>query len=242
MGCLAMPDLDAAERFLAGRGRLLDRRRFERLFRAGEAGPVRDAVAAYRNPDGGFGHGLEPDGRCPGSQPAAVALALRTLHGCDAWDEALVRGACDWLESVAPAEGGATFVDPSIEGWPRAPWWQPQEGLPPSLVSTGPIASVLLQRGVAHPWLDRAAAWLREAAPSATSTYDLLGALAFAEHEPGLAERLAPALAAADMTDAPTNLGEQQPDGGWMFPWPEWNDVATADWRGSITVDALSRR
>ena len=232
-----MPDLDAAERFLAAGARVLDRRRFERHFRDGEAGPVRDAVAAYRNPDGGFGHALEPDGRCPGSQPAAMQLALKTLHEADAWDDALVRGACEWLAATAPPEGGTFFVHRNVEGWPHAPWWRPDHG--PSLITTGPIVSVLLHRGVEHPWIDRAVAWLREAAPHATSTYDLLGALAFAEHEPGLRERLEPALAAADMSEAPTNHGEQQPDGGWMFPFPEWSPAATADWRGSITVDAL---
>ncbi|MEA2125122.1 MAG: hypothetical protein QOI80_1904, partial [Solirubrobacteraceae bacterium] len=190
--------------------------------------------------DGGFGHALEPDGRCPGSQPAAQQLALRTLDEADAWDEELVRGACDWLASVAPAEGGVPFVDPNVVGWPHAPWWQPVDGLPPSLVTTGPIAATLLARGVEHPWLEGAVAWLREAAPGATSTYDLLGALAFAEHEPGLRERLEPALAAADMSEAPTNRGDQQADGGWDFPWPHWNATATADWRGSITVDALA--
>ncbi len=251
-----MPDLAAAERFLAAHARVLDRRRFERLFGGGAAAPVRDAVAAYRNADGGFGQALEPDGRCPGSQPPAVALALRTLHECDAWDEDLVRGACDWLQSVAPAEGGTTFVEPSIEGWPAAPWWRPQPGLPASLVSTGPIAAVLLERGVEHPWLDRAVAWLREAAPEATEMYDLIGALAFAGHAPGLAKRLAPAVAAADTSHNPLwfaaaldpaeverHLDDlaaaQQPDGGWTIHFPVWSAVAEADWRGSATVDAL---
>src|SRR3954470_11548328 len=91
------PDLDAAERFLAAHGRVLDRRRFERLFRGGDADPVARAVAAYRNADGGFGHALEPDARGPGSQPATVALALRTLDECDAWDADLVAGALSWL-------------------------------------------------------------------------------------------------------------------------------------------------
>ena len=81
-----MPDLDLAEQFLAAQGRILDRRRFERLFRGGDAAPVRDAVAAYRNADGGFGHGIEPDGRTPGTQPAATELALRILDQADAWD------------------------------------------------------------------------------------------------------------------------------------------------------------
>src|SRR5213082_1441798 len=87
------PDLDAAERFLAAHGRVLDRRRFERAFRASHAGPVVSAVAAYRNADGGFGHALEPDCRAPGSQPAAVAMALSIMDETGAWDEDLVRGA-----------------------------------------------------------------------------------------------------------------------------------------------------
>jgi hypothetical protein len=57
---MSIPDIAAAEQFIAAHGRVLDGRRFGRLFRGGEAQPVRDAVAAYRNPDGGFGHGLEP--------------------------------------------------------------------------------------------------------------------------------------------------------------------------------------
>ena len=35
----------------------------------------------------------------------------------DAWDEDLVRGACDWLAAVAPAEGGAAFVEATVVGW-----------------------------------------------------------------------------------------------------------------------------
>ena len=86
MGLMTKPDMDAAARYLAANGRVLERRRFERLFADGGAGPVRDAVAAYRNADGGFGHALEPDGRCPGSQPLAIEFALRVLHETDAWD------------------------------------------------------------------------------------------------------------------------------------------------------------
>ena len=101
------PDFDAAAAFIAANARVVDRRRFQRLFGDQAAGPVRDAVAAYRNDDGGFGHALEPDCRAPGSQPLAVEMALRILDEADAWDEALVLGACDWLAAVAPAEGGA---------------------------------------------------------------------------------------------------------------------------------------
>src|SRR2546426_9530848 len=104
------PDVDAAARFLAGNARILDRRRFERLFSGGDARHVRDAVAAFCNSDGGFGHALEPDGRTPASQPAAVAMALGPLDETDAWDEELVAGACEWLSAHAPPPGGAPVV------------------------------------------------------------------------------------------------------------------------------------
>jgi hypothetical protein len=148
--------VDAAARFIAGNARVLDRRRFERLFAGGDARQVRDAVAAFRNSDGGFGHALEPDGRTPASQPPAVAMALRTLDEADAWDEELVEGACEWLAANAPDEGGASFVEPTVEGWPNAPWWEAEDGRPASLYCTGDIAGTLHARHVEHPWLDGA--------------------------------------------------------------------------------------
>src|SRR5262249_41122089 len=110
-----MADIARAELFLVTTGRVLDRRRFECLFQGGDPQAVRDAVAAYRRSDGGFGHGLEPDGRDPATQPGAIEKALHTLHEADAWDDELVRGACDWLERNAPEQGGVVFVMPTIE-------------------------------------------------------------------------------------------------------------------------------
>jgi hypothetical protein len=154
---------------------------------------VRDAVAAYRNEDGGFGHALEPDGRAPGSQPAATEMALRILDEADAWDEALVRGACDWLAAVAPAEGGAAFVEAGpLEGGPHAPWWMPEEGHPASLVATGLITGTLHARGFSHPWLDGATEvmWNRIGKLGADMPagigggYEMFGVLAFLQHVP----------------------------------------------------------
>jgi hypothetical protein len=179
-------DIMAAEQFLAGHARVVDRRVFQRLFRGGSPVGVRDAVAAYRNDDGGFGHALEPDCRAGASQPATTEMALRLLHLADAWDEELARAACDWLASVAPAAGGATFVEPSVNEAPHAPWWVPAEGNPPSPIQTGQIAATLYARGVAHPWLDRATPvmWdlienLAEPGP-----YEMFGVLAFLDSVP----------------------------------------------------------
>jgi hypothetical protein len=188
------PDIDAAAQFVAGNARVVDRRRFGRLFAGGHARPVRDAVAAYHNSDGGFGHALEPDGRAPDSQPPATELALRILDECDAWDDDLAAGACRWLEATAPAEGGAAFVDPGLGSWPHAPWWVPEEGRPASLIITGLIAGTLHKRQARHPWLDRATEVMwsrigRLTGPGGPATgpgggYEMLGVLYFLQHVP----------------------------------------------------------
>jgi hypothetical protein len=178
------PDFDAAADFLAANARVLDRRVFQRLFSGGAAEPVRDAVAAYRNADGGFGHALEPDCRSAASQPAAVEMAMRIMDLADAWDERLVRDAIDWLATIAPAEGGAAFVQPSVAEGPHAPWWVPAEGA--SLIQTGQIAAMLYAHGIAHPWLDGAARvmWSGIERLSDPNGYEMFGVLAFLEHVP----------------------------------------------------------
>ena len=200
-------DITAARQFLAASGRVLDQRRFERLFTGGQAGPVRDAVAAYRNPDGGFGQALEPDGRCPGSQPLAIELALEILDEADAWDDALVHGALGWLEANAPREGGSVSFAENIDGWPHAPWWVPEEGGPASLISTGLLAGTLHSRGVRHPWLDRATGlmWALMGQLEKAGPYDLRAAAHFLDHVPdtgraaAMMDQLAPLITSPDV-------------------------------------------
>jgi len=183
---MTKPDIDAAAQYLAANARVLERRRFERLFSGGGPQPVRDAVAAYRNPDGGFGHALEPDGRCPGSQPLAIAFALNVLDEADAWDAGLAEGACDWLAAHAPPGGGTVFVAPSMAGWPHAPWLVPEDGEPPSLITTGLIAGTLHARRMEHPWLDGATAlmWSRIGSVASTGPYDMRAVLRFLDSVP----------------------------------------------------------
>ncbi len=183
---MAKPDIDAAAQYLAANARVLERRRFGRLFSGGGPLPVRDAVAAYRNADGGFGQALEPDGRGPGSQPLAIEFALRVLHEADAWDTGLAEGACEWLAAHAPPGGGAVFVSPSIDGWPHAPWLVPEEGEPASLITTGLIAGTLHARRVEHPWLDGATAllWSRIGSLTSTGPYDMRAVLRFLDSVP----------------------------------------------------------
>src|SRR5215211_5959460 len=61
--------LARAEEFIWSNARLLERRLFAHLFKGAAAEPVHAALRAYQNADGGFGNALEPDKRCPDSQP-----------------------------------------------------------------------------------------------------------------------------------------------------------------------------
>lgn len=180
------PDTDAAERFLVSHARVLELRRFERLFRGGEASAVRDAVAAYRNSDGGFGQALEPDCRCPDSQPLALDFALRVLHEADAWDGSLVDGALRWLTEREATGGGAVFVEPFASHWTHAPWYAPQPGRAPSIISTGYLAGTLHERGTAHPWLDGATSvmWRLIEGSTGIDPIEMLAVLYFLDRVP----------------------------------------------------------
>jgi hypothetical protein len=189
----SMSAFDDAAAFIAGHARRLEQLRFAWLFRAEAAttnnvtsDDITAEVATYRNPDGGFGHAMEPDLRCAASQPAAVEMALRVMDECDAWDETLVGGACDWLASVAPAAGGAAALEDGADQGPHAPWWVPEEGHPPSLVLTGMIAGTLYARGHRHQWLEGAThvMWDGIEAMTEASPYPLYGVLRFLQHVP----------------------------------------------------------
>src|SRR5579859_7912749 len=114
-------DLPAAEHFIWSAARLVDRHRYALLFADGPAEPVVEALRGYRNPDGGFGHGLEPDLRGPGSQPTPTLYALEILNEAGAADGELARSARAWIASVAEQDGGVPNVLPGYEGYPHAP-------------------------------------------------------------------------------------------------------------------------
>lgn len=180
------PDIHAARRFLAAQARVLEVRQFEYLFADGDAAPIREAVAAYRNADGGFGHALEPDCRCPDSHPMAIDFALRTLNEAEVWDQELADGALRWLSQHAPTEGGAVFPGSYGSGWPHAPWYTPQENDRASIISTSYIAGTLQARKIVHPWLERATDLLWTLIDTLTTTdpYEVRSAFYFLDQVP----------------------------------------------------------
>ena len=148
-----MDAIDAAERFLWRNARLLERLRFEHLFREGDADGVIDALRPYQRPDGGFGNALEPDFRGPISQPTTADSALRVLDEVERLPGDLVQPLCDWLTKVTTDEGGVPMVLSSASAYPRAPWWDPPEDQRASILPTSGLAGHLHRYGVDHPWL-----------------------------------------------------------------------------------------
>ena len=163
-------DLAAAADFLAGSARVLDRRRFDLLFGDGEPGPVLAAVDGYRNPDGGYGWGLEPDLRSRTSQPGGGLHAFEAFADVAPVVSGRARELCDWLEGVTLADGGLPFALRVPDAAACAPFWASADGTESSLQITAVVAATAhrvaaFDPAVAgHPWLARATEYCLSAA------------------------------------------------------------------------------
>ncbi len=100
-------------------------------------GPVADVfttLAAHQNPDGGFGHGLEPDVRTPASSALATSIALHWLRAVNApATTPLVMRALAYLRATLdPASLTWPMLPPAAQAAPHAPWWHDAEGSLPA--------------------------------------------------------------------------------------------------------------
>jgi hypothetical protein len=181
--------LARAERFVLLNARLIDRLRFQYLFRGGSGAAVAEALTPYANDDGGFGNALEPDLRGRESQPQPVEVAFHVMDdiaGDVPFDGPLVRRACDFLLSVATGEGGVPFVLPTVGGTPSAPWWLEAGDFGANLNPTAALAGLLHKHRVDHPFLAGATRFCWTAIEAATDVrpYDAFAVLLFLDHVP----------------------------------------------------------
>jgi hypothetical protein len=176
-------DLSSAERFLLTNARLLDRHRAAVLLHGAPVTPVLDALQAYRNPDGGFGHALEPDVRGPESEPASTLHALDVLGEIEALDDPMVGAAAAWVGSIADPDGGIPTVLPTAAAYPHAPWMVPSEG---GSALTYALVAALLDAESSEPWLQLASewCWATVEGPEMLSAYSLKFALDFLDRVP----------------------------------------------------------
>lgn len=175
-----------AQDFIWRNARQIERFLFSYLFDHGSQEQVLTALRAYQNEDGGFGNALEPDKRCPSSQPQDIEFALHILDMIDAMHDPMVAHACDYLVTITTPEGGVPFALPTLNVYPHAPWWTTEDNPPASLNPTAAITGLLLKHGVRHPWIETASAfcWRQIAETDIDAFHMLMPAITFLEYVP----------------------------------------------------------
>ncbi len=116
--------------FLKTQARPLERALFAFHFEDGDEAAVIEQLASFRNPDGGFGHALEPDVFTPSSSALATGIALRhiTEMDCPEGDD-LVPGAIDYLLGTLDRTHLLWRPVPEdVNDAPHAPWWHDEDG------------------------------------------------------------------------------------------------------------------
>lgn len=126
---LSFESFQSAGRFLETYGRPLDVARFRFHFAGGDRQVVLDELATFQNPDGGFGHALEPDLRCPQSSPLATSHAFQVLRELDTSPQqpevaTLVQPTIAYLLATCD-RGLLTWhnLPNGVDAYPHAPWW-----------------------------------------------------------------------------------------------------------------------
>ena len=158
-------DLAAAADFMAAHARVLDRRRFDRLFRDGDDDSVLAAVDAYRNPDGGYGWGLEPDLRSRTSQPGGALHAFEAMADAAPTVTDHAVELCNWLTRVALDDGGLPFAFEIPDPAGCAPFWVDADSTTSNLQITAVVTAQAYRVAeydpamAEPPWLERATAY-----------------------------------------------------------------------------------
>jgi hypothetical protein len=188
-----------ARQFMHTQARLLERLLFAVRFEQADRSSVGRLISAYQNPDGGLGHALEPDLRCPESQPLFVEVGLSALHEAGWRDEQRCISICSFLESISDSSGLVPTILPNALLSPRASHWA-SAGVP-DLNPTAGICGLLHFQDIQHPWLERATQrccqLLLEAPPSEAHTLASATYLAEYHPDPQVRERIAEQIAAS---------------------------------------------
>jgi hypothetical protein len=148
--------------FMQTHARLLDRRRFELLFAGGTPEAAFAALSGYANPDGGFGHGIEPDLRSAASQPAGALHAFEVLAEAGPATSPLAGLLCDWLDTASLPDGGLPFAAGGAAGAGVAPFWAGADSAASSLHITSAVCG-MAHRVAAHDPAVAGHAWLARA-------------------------------------------------------------------------------
>lgn len=141
-------NLEKARDFVYRKGTLLERALFAWLFEGGSLERLHQIILCYKNPDNGFGHGLEHDLKAPQSNPLALEYLLGLMKHAGVPAGSIFAGAAAWVEARMD-ERGDMRNPPETRDYPLEAWWREQGGqtMPDSIVGN------LMQFGAASPSL-----------------------------------------------------------------------------------------
>ncbi len=153
---LSKKDFIKARDFILTNARMIERRLFDFHFANGDMNGVYHAVYAYRNPDGGFGHGMEPDTASPESQPLFSIMALETLDEVGyLTKEIILRDFMPYFERITTEKGGIPWMFrpkstyPCEEHFKTVKEWS-------ALSTTAPLLGILEKYEIDIPWMKKA--------------------------------------------------------------------------------------
>ena len=134
-------DLKHVSNWMHRNARELDLKIWDCLFAGGKAVAVADAMVAYQNEDGGFGHGIDPDNWNVNSVPYATLYAIETLElvGFHDINHSVYQGIRKYLNATAPDKW--IFTLPTNKDYPHASFYNYDEQYN-KVESTGVIISL----------------------------------------------------------------------------------------------------
>ncbi len=145
-----------ARDFILTNARMIERRLFDFHFGSGNIEGVYHAVYAYRNVDGGFGHGMEPDTASPESQPLFSIMALETLDEIGyLTPELILKDFMPYFESVTTAKGGIPWMFQPKGEYPCEDHFKTVKEWA-ALSTTAPLLGILEKHHIDIPWMKKA--------------------------------------------------------------------------------------
>lgn len=143
---LSAENFARAATFVKTHARAVDRCLFAYYFENGSATEMLDALRAFQNPDGGFGHGMEPDFRLPASSAMATSVGLQNCLAVSAPPEhPMMQAAIQYLVETYQTEGNYWPALPlEVNDHPHAFWWgRDSVAVPPEAAWANPCAELV---------------------------------------------------------------------------------------------------
>jgi hypothetical protein len=149
-----------ARDFIMTNARMIERRLFQFHFENDGSEGVFHAVYAYRNSDGGFGHGMEPDTASTESQPLFSIMAHETLDEVGQLNADLIlRDFMPYFKSITTEKGGIPWMFRPTSDYPCQDHFKTVKEWA-ALSTTAALLGLLEKHKIDLPWMQKAEAFI----------------------------------------------------------------------------------